>query len=119
MIGVPPICQSAAGNGGESNGAGGIRRRSGEGYKAGGWYAGDAKSFANASINFGPNQSGLSPASAFEIANTATNATVAGLNDFCSSEANRYPYSLALLISRDLHAQHESKIWQGRAADFR
>ena len=26
IIGVPPICQSADGNGGESNGANGIRR---------------------------------------------------------------------------------------------
>jgi hypothetical protein len=35
MIGVPPICQSLAGNGGESNGAGGMRRFDGKVSRAG------------------------------------------------------------------------------------
>jgi hypothetical protein len=30
MMGAPPICQSPAGNGGESNGAGGMRRFDGK-----------------------------------------------------------------------------------------
>ena len=36
MMGVPPICQSPLGNGGESNGAGGIRRCGGDAFGPGG-----------------------------------------------------------------------------------
>ena len=48
MIGVPPICQSPDGNGGESNGAGGIRRGSGEESGAGVSYAGLSRSWTKA-----------------------------------------------------------------------
>jgi len=80
MIGVPPICQSAAGNGGESNGALGMRRWAGREFGVGAWYAGDCRSFANASNNRSPNQSGLSSAPALEITNAATTVAVARLN---------------------------------------
>jgi hypothetical protein len=66
MIGVPPICQSAAGNGGESNGDGGIRRCGGDASGAGASYAGVRKSSANAFHKRCPNQ--LSSARAFRTA---------------------------------------------------
>ena len=79
MIGVPPICQSPDGNGGESNGAGGMRR-GGEAFCAGASYAGECKSFANASNNRCPNQFVLSAALAFEIIIPATSPTLVSLN---------------------------------------
>ena len=54
MIGVPPICQSADGNGGESKGVGGIRRL--EGVDESDWvYAGALRSSANADKRFAEN----------------------------------------------------------------
>jgi len=79
MIGVPPICQSPLGNGGQSNGAGGMRRGC-DAFGAGASYAGDCKSFVNASNNRCPNQSVFSAAVAFEITIPATSPTFARLN---------------------------------------
>ena len=80
MIGVPPICQSADGNGGESNGAGGMRRCGGEPFGGCAWYAGDCKSFANASNNLCPNHSGLSAPLTFAITMPATSPIFVSLN---------------------------------------
>ena len=80
MIGVPPICQSADGNGGESNGAGGMRRCGGEEFGAGASYAGDLKSLANASNKRFPNQSVSSAAMAFGIRIAAISPTFVRLN---------------------------------------
>jgi hypothetical protein len=66
MIGVPPICQSPDGNGGESNGVDGIRRGGGEASGAGVSYAGVCRSSANAFHKRPPNQ--LSSARAFRMA---------------------------------------------------
>jgi hypothetical protein len=66
MIGVPPICQSPLGNGGESNGADGIRRCGGDASGAGASYAGVRKSSANAFHKRCPSQ--LSSARTFRIA---------------------------------------------------
>src|SRR5260370_12243204 len=49
MIELPPICQSPAGNGGESNGAGGIRRGGGVAPGSGGVEAGVPNCSRNAS----------------------------------------------------------------------
>jgi len=59
-MGLPPICQSPLGNGGESNGAGGMRRGVGVESGAGGMYAGvpncsrnaSSRRFKNGSRNF-------------------------------------------------------------------
>ena len=56
MMGVPPICQSPLGNGGESKGAGGMRRGGGEAPGAGAVQAGVCESCANALSNRCPNQ---------------------------------------------------------------
>jgi len=80
MIGVPPICQSADGKGGESNGAGGMRRCCGDALGAGASYAGERKSFANASNSRLPNQSAFSAAAAVEITIPAAIPTALSLN---------------------------------------
>jgi hypothetical protein len=90
MIGVPPICQSADGNGGESNGAGGIRRCCGDALGAGTSYAGERKSSANVANNRVPNQSAFSAAAAVEITIPAAIPTAFSLNQnsFDSNKAS-------------------------------
>jgi len=80
MMGVPPICQSADGNGGESNGAGGMRRGGGVASGAGVSYAGEFKSFANASNKRWPNQSAQCAMAAFEITIAVTIPTFVRFN---------------------------------------
>jgi hypothetical protein len=80
MIGVPPICQSADGKGGESNGVGGMRRCCGDALGAGASYAGERKSSATASNNRFPHQSVFSAAAAVEITIPAAIPTAFNLN---------------------------------------
>jgi hypothetical protein len=68
------------GNGGESNGAGGMRRFGGEAFGAGASNADDCKSCTKASNNRCLNQSGLSAAPAFEIRIPARSPTFVKLN---------------------------------------
>src|SRR6187551_3787225 len=89
MIGVPPICQSADGNGGESNGAGGIRRCCGDALGAGASYAGERKSSENASNDRFPNQSVFSAAAAVEITIPTANPTAVSLNEIPSTQTER------------------------------
>jgi len=96
MIGVPPICQSADGNGGESNGAGGMRRCTGRAFESGASQAGDCKFFASASNNRRPNQPGSSAALAFDNTNAATSPTSASLNDLPSTQTKRHSRDEAL-----------------------
>src|SRR4051812_45891420 len=99
MIGVPPICQSADGNGGESNGAGARRRCCGEAFDAGAWYAGDFKSLANASNNHLPNQSVFSATIAVGIKTPAKTPTLIKFK-YSSTQTKRHSRDEALHSAR-------------------
>src|SRR4030095_9925243 len=80
MIGVPPICQSLDGNGGESNGAAGIRLCGGEASGGGALVGGGFRSFATVSNKRCPNQPAFSAALSFEITIPSTIPTFVRLN---------------------------------------
>ena len=114
MIGVPPICQSPLGNGGESNGAGGMRRCGGDASDAGGSYAGDAKSFANASIKRCPNQSELSAAFAVVITNAIRQTIIGARPDWRATHIQPWVDSINFLTQTKRHSRDEAPTSRSR-----